>query len=540
MITRRHLLQSGLAAAATVSFGPSFWRDALAAAPVKGNGPYGPLLPPDANGLQLPAGFTSRVIAKANELVPGTGYTFPIFPDGQATFPTPDGGWILCTNSEVPLIGGVSAIRFDKSAKIVDAYRILGNTSTNCAGGPTPWGTWLSCEEVDEGAVFECDPTGARPAVEHRAMGLFKHEAACVDPIAQTVYLSEDISGGGLYRYTPEDYPDLSAGLLEIACAGAGDRVVWKPVPDPQLAGDTPTRDQVPGAIDFARGEGIWYDAGIVYLATTSDETIHAYDTRTGQLGVVYKADEVEGTPLRGVDNVHVSRSGDLFVAEDSYENDPDAMDICMITPDRQVARFVKVTGAGHNLPGDLASETIGICFDPSGTRMYLGSQRWELRGIVYEITGPFRQERPPGTRVAGGIPGAAAVPTTVAGLGSGQGGAGVPIGIDLPRRQQIRNLLAKGLPVGLTLDRSATVTATLTARIQTKGRRRTVTLARGTFRAGRGHRTLRVRPLKAYRTLLRARRRSIKATLTVRIATPGAPARTLRRTVTLTAPKRR
>ena len=93
VLTRRRFLQSGLAAAATVSFGPGFWRNAVAAAPPAqpdAVGPYGALLAPDANGIMLPPGFTSRVIARGGQPVPGTGYSFPPAPDGQATFPTPD------------------------------------------------------------------------------------------------------------------------------------------------------------------------------------------------------------------------------------------------------------------------------------------------------------------------------------------------------------------------------------------------------------------------------------------------------------------
>ena len=147
--------------------------------------------------------------------LPVAGYTWHEFPDGGATFAQPDGGWIYVSNSEssAAVSGGASAIRFSADGQITSAYRILGGTRQNCAGGPTPWGTWLSCEETGFGFVYECDPTGAAPARKLRALGAFKHEAAAVDPINRHVYLTEDKSDGRLYRFTPRNYPDLSLGV---------------------------------------------------------------------------------------------------------------------------------------------------------------------------------------------------------------------------------------------------------------------------------------------------------------------------------------
>ena len=213
--TRRQLLSTGLAAGGAIALGPAFW-EALARPVRRGRSPYGPLGEPDDNGLRLPEGFTSRVVARGLEPVAGTTYSWHIFSDGAATFRTSGGGWILVSNSETPTAtdlpirrglpgeGGASAIRFAADGEIEDAYRILSGTSSNCAGGATPWGTWLSCEETDDGLVWECDPRGEAEAEALPALGVFKHEAVCVDRKRGRLYLSEDESGGGFYRFTPD------------------------------------------------------------------------------------------------------------------------------------------------------------------------------------------------------------------------------------------------------------------------------------------------------------------------------------------------
>src|SRR5918999_2879241 len=136
---RRQLLGTGLAGAAALALGPSFWQSALAARRRASASAYGALQAADANGLMLPPGFRSRLIARANE--PVAGYPWHIFSDGQATFATDDGGWILVSNSEsLAAVGaGSSAIRFAPGGEIEAAYRILGGTNANCAGGSTPW-----------------------------------------------------------------------------------------------------------------------------------------------------------------------------------------------------------------------------------------------------------------------------------------------------------------------------------------------------------------------------------------------------------------
>ncbi len=403
--TRRDLVRAGVGVAGIFTLGPAFWEALAAPAPV-GRSPYGPLRPPDANGIRLPAGFRSRVVARANQPVPGTSYGWHTFPDGASTFRTRDEGWILVSNSELPTPvdlpvappignpgdGGASAILFGPSGGIKDAYRILSGTSSNCAGGHTPWWTWLSCEETEDGMVWECDPRGRREPVARPALGVFKHEAVCVDPRRGHLYLSEDEGDGGLYRFTPKRKGDLSAGRLQIARIRPDGTVAWKLVPDPSAA-SRPLRKQRPGATKFKRGEGIWFDSGRVYLTTTSDSRIWEYNTANQRIRVIYDPARIQNPPLTDVDNITVSRSGDLFVCEDNGGDDP--FDICIITPEpnRRVARFLKLTGPQHGEPGtDAVSEVTGVCFNPAGNRMYFSSQRAYGVGVVYEVSGPFRR----------------------------------------------------------------------------------------------------------------------------------------------------
>jgi hypothetical protein len=398
-VSRRQLIVSGALAAGALAGSPRLLREALAAPARAGASPYGALGPPDANGLMLPPGFSSREIARGLSHL--AGYPVPVFPDGQATFQTADGGWILVTNSESLAASGAgtSAIRFRPDGGIARAYRILAGTNANCAGGPTPWGTWLSCEEHDAGFVWECDPAGVLPAQARPALGVFSHEAAAVEPSGRQVYLTEDQGDGGLYRFSPVNYPDLSEGLLEVAVVAADGHVSWREVPNPTPSPLwTPTRRQVPEMTRFDGGEGIWHDGGVLYFTTKGDKRLWAYDARTGMLEVVFDHAVAPDASLDAVDNVTVSAAGEIFVCEDGGN-----MEIGLITPEREVSPFLRFTGPAHPVEGEYKSEVCGVVFDPSGTRMYCTSQRAHPPsssapgpGAVYEISGPFRQPATP------------------------------------------------------------------------------------------------------------------------------------------------
>ena len=521
-LDRRAFLKAGLGAAGALALGPAFLRRAFAAGPVTvAESPYGPLQPFNANGIALPPGFSSREIARGENQVAGSvpPYVWHPATDGQATFATlgaggaPDGGWILVSNSEMPVpgAGGVSGVEFAPNGDLERAYRVLVGTFTNCAGGPTPWGTWLSCEEHDEGRVWECNPTGATPGIPRPAMGVFSHEAACVDPIRRRVYLTEDDGSGCFYRFTPTVYPDLSAGLLEVAIVDAAGNVTWAPVPNPGGGAADPTRDQVPAAAHFDGGEGTWYDSDIVYFTTKGDNRVWAYHVATSRLEVLYDATAVgPDAPLSGVDNITVSPSGDIFVCEDGRDHD-----ICMITPGFEISRFLKLDPTMHSGPPEgspfAGNETVGVVFNPAGTRMYFGAQRSFAvagnrnlpAGVVYEVTGPFRQTV---TATAGGGGGS----DTGGGESSGPRDETAPSARIRLRKITIQRFLRAGLPVALDLDEPAGVEARLTAGHRGPGgRRRRVTLARtGSNVALRGDAAILLAPTANAARYLRDRRR--------------------------------
>jgi secreted PhoX family phosphatase len=373
-VDRRAFLRAGLASAAVAAVGPSL------AACVPDNGPYGVLGAADANGIKLPSGFTSRVLARSGATVPGTSYVWHTAPDGGATFPSAGGGWTYVSNSELALgAGGAGALRFASDGTVVGAGRILGGTNRNCAGGPTPWGRWLSCEEIDTGRVWECDPAGTAAAVVRPALGVFNHEAAAVDPVRRHVYLTEDKPDGRLYRFRPSAYPSLASGTLEVAVVTAG-TVQWLPVPDPSAAA-VATRYQVPASTAFNGGEGAWYADDSLWFTTKGDNRLWELDVVTGALTVLYDASRFTTPVLTGVDNIVRAGNGDIFVCEDGGD-----LQLVLLSPNGKVWPFLQLTG-------QTGSELAGAAFDPSGSRLYFSSQRGPTGtgpGVTYEVRGPF------------------------------------------------------------------------------------------------------------------------------------------------------
>jgi len=384
-------------------------------------GNLGPLGEPDVFGVRVPQGFTvRRVAAEGVPPIAGSDYLWHEKPDGGAVFAAEDGGWVYLSNSEKNEDGdgnnaydqaGVGALRFDRNGHLVDAYPVLVGSTKNCAGGATPWGTWLSCEETDSGYVYECFPFGtADDAVRLDALGKFQHEACAVDPLADPmhIYMTEDqrndafFNGGGFYRFVPDtnvadgSRPDLSAGTLEIAVVERGDifsprAVSWVAVPFPEPIDLqrhesvlNPTRFQVPRAEHFDGGEGIWYhhDHTLVF-STKGDNRLWRYDIAAQTVQAIYDDDSSPDNILSALDNVIMSPDGDIICCEDG-----DDTQVVGITPDGRQVPMLQLLSNG---------EPAGPSFSPDGQRLYVsgysgpsGPDNDRRLGATYEITGPW------------------------------------------------------------------------------------------------------------------------------------------------------
>lgn len=422
----------------------------------------GPLQPADANGVMLPEGFSSRVVAVFNEapVASQPDFVWHSDPDGGGMFRTEDGGWIYISNSEardattlgaqipdaplvsellsrdtleavdgalgaitgllpdslplvLPFTGGVSALRFDAEGNLVDAYPVQRNTSTNCSGGATPWGTWINGEEILDGFMFECSPLrdGGTPTRLDR-FGRKAHEMAAVDSDNRAIYHTEDITGEDRFYRTifqaaawpAGGRPDFDQGRLQVLVVEGGlEAAKQGPTPIRWVDAVDDGRPQ-PAVYQeettiIAGNEGVWYLNGFVYLSNKVDDSIWVIDTIGNTIESIFSPDNAPpGSPvdeseprLTGVDNLVMTLDGEMIVVEDGGD-----MRAMVLLPDGRTIPLLR-------LPGDpgapLPSEVTGPAFSPDGRRLYVASQRGLLDGtavpfgfggVIYEITMPF------------------------------------------------------------------------------------------------------------------------------------------------------
>lgn len=323
LATRRQVLAGSGATAVSIAFAGAFSELFAGTAAARGHSGYGPLVPDPDGLLDLPKGFRYRVLSREGDRLRSGEGPVPSNHDGMAAFAGHRGRVHLVRNHEnrvtakiaVPAVegltydpmgkGGCTALELDSRGAVLGERVAIAGTAVNCAGGRTPWNTWLTCEETedragtngytkDHGFIFEVD--GADPhrtgAVPLTAMGRFQHEAIAIDPNNGIVYETEDAFEkpfGLFYRFLPEKplggtgslraggelqamrvpgVPDLSV----IQETGASfDRIEWVPVPDPQAAG-TPIRlqDFGPKGITHAQKlEGCYWGGSSVYFVSS-------------------------------------------------------------------------------------------------------------------------------------------------------------------------------------------------------------------------------------------------------------------------------
>ncbi|HEY1059734.1 MAG TPA: alkaline phosphatase PhoX [Limnobacter sp.] len=364
----------------------------------------GPLGEADANGVRVAQGFTTRVVAISN-MPPASGATpWHIFNDGGGVVPRDNGGWIYCSNSEVPGVGtlgfqvpqlaplanpienlvpglgGASALVFDPDGTVVDSYRILTGTTFNCAGVITPWKTWLSCEEIPTGLVWECDPFGQKAARSLPTLGLFSHEAVAIDSSRKLIYMTEDMPDGRFYRWVPaaNDWPAGAArpmfnqGLLQVLkVGGAGvEGALKSPQPYTWVAAANPgspqSENRLADTTVFDGGEGVWYQNDRVFFTTKGDDRLWMLNTSAQTIEVAYDLSTAKAPNniLSGVDNITMTPFGEVLVCEDGGD-----MQVVVVYPDGVLVPLLQIVGQDQ-------SEIAGIAFSPDGKRMYFTSDR--------------------------------------------------------------------------------------------------------------------------------------------------------------------
>ncbi|KAL3936987.1 MAG: hypothetical protein SGBAC_007802 [Bacillariaceae sp.] len=379
-----------------------------------------------SNGLKLSEGLNSRIVARSGQRVLLDGLSlsaaqleewntssstptsaptawlvesdevFHFKPDGAAAYAWPENddhdgkGWIYVSNAEVwdKGDGGVGALYFDDQGRVVDYKRLINGTTANCSGGKTPWHTWVTCEEDDNGRIYQIDPLGIRPPEEMTiGMGRGKWESFAYDIRDQSkprYFATEDKDSGTLRRFTPDE-PDWDDPWTMLQANGTVDFLVLEPSDwDIRTNGTFFWTDDLQAAKDNARrlfqnSEGI--------------------DVRGNQLFVVSKVQKE--LFILDLDAMTYEVHSTVFGL---FDGQPDQMKRLISDDDKVGTKHDKSLlyfceeGGRHNgvhardsngwyftiLESDvLDGETSGLAFSPDGKHMYFSYQH---RGIIFDV----------------------------------------------------------------------------------------------------------------------------------------------------------
>src|SRR5262245_54910880 len=443
MRDRRFFLKSAAAAAASIPF-QAFLARAAEASQQPGlrrgqTAGYGPLFatPDQTTGLplvMLPQGFKYLSFGWRGDVM-SDGRPTPSSHDGMAAFDAGNGVTRLVRNHEIDGLrtpftdtrydpgtgGGTSTLEFDThKGELVSSWPSLSGTVRNCAGGPTPWGSWLTCEETNffssmpHGYIFEVPAEGIGLPTPLRSMGRFSHEALAVDPLTGYVYETEDAgNSSGFYRFVPTVPGNLAAGgalfMLKVKSAqlvnlgasyphGATFDVEWVPIATPDNpASNSPgnfvwAQGRARGAATFARLEGCWYGGDKrIYIVSTSGGSVSQgqiwiYDPAAETITLLFESPDPQ--VLNMPDNITVSPRGGLVLCEDGSG----LVYLHGLTTDGEIFRFaqnnVKLNGERNGIVGDFTgSEWAGATYSPDGRWLFVNIQS---PGITFAITGPW------------------------------------------------------------------------------------------------------------------------------------------------------
>ena len=406
-----------------------------------------PLIKGNDGILKLIKGFNYKIISKQNQIM-SDGLPVPGHADGMISFKGENGRIILIRNHEIgnfykiekllklnslydypdyinknkdnffdlgkneklPCCGGTTTIIYNpETQKVEKEFLSLAGTLVNCSGGPTPWNTWITCEEIvrnqgddglqkNHGYNFEVIPSDnikLNKAIPLKAMGRFRHEAIAINPKTNIAYQTEDREDGLIYRFIPENSAKYGIkGKLQSLKISIKDtrnwkfnyieknkkyNVEWINLENPDRKEDDLRYDgEQKGASVFARPEGMWFDNNSVYFTCTSGGynklgQIWKYHINNNQLELLFESNN--SNLMKACDNIIISPWGDIIICEDGKGRD------------RLIG--IKPNGKTYVIAENIlnSAEFAGANFSPDGSILFVNIYSPTL---TIAITGPW------------------------------------------------------------------------------------------------------------------------------------------------------